>query len=112
MGRAATAQVELHHTLCLCQGGEPLGAPLASVVGGLVADLDFHGSFAVDCLSIGGQWAAGRRHCDTLPGVTITCPPWAMQRASTLTLAALMPWDSPSPKSTTAPSARARQERS
>ena len=42
MGRAATAQVELHHTLCLCQGGEPLGAPLALVVRGLVANFDFH----------------------------------------------------------------------
>ena len=41
-GRTAGA-VELYHALCLFEGGEPLRAPLASVVGGLVADFDSHG---------------------------------------------------------------------
>ncbi len=34
--------IEVYHTLCLCQGGEPLGAPLTLTVGGLVADFDSH----------------------------------------------------------------------
>ena len=42
MGGAAAAQIELYHPLGLCQGGEPLGAPLLAAVGGLVTDLDSH----------------------------------------------------------------------
>jgi len=40
-----TGAVEVYHTLCLCQGGEPLRPPLASIVGGLVANFDSHGRF-------------------------------------------------------------------
>ena len=58
MGRRSTAQIEVHHPLSLCQGGEPLGAPLASVVGGLVTDLDSHGLVALVCFSLDGQGAA------------------------------------------------------
>jgi len=39
----STGPVEVYHTLCLCQGAEPLGAPFAGVVGGLVTDFDSHG---------------------------------------------------------------------
>ena len=56
MGRTATGAVEVYHALCLCQRGKPLGAPLASVVGGLVTDLDSHGLFA-DVISLQGQAA-------------------------------------------------------
>ena len=42
MGGRPTAQIEVYHTLCLLQGGEPLGAPLLAAVGGLVADFDSH----------------------------------------------------------------------
>ena len=48
MGGAATAQIEVHHTLCLFQGGEPLRPPLGVVVGGLKTDLDSHGVGVVD----------------------------------------------------------------
>jgi len=41
-GRPARA-VKVYHTLSLLQGGEPLGAPFTGVVGGLVANFDFHG---------------------------------------------------------------------
>ena len=43
MGRRSAGFVELNHTLCLLQGAEELGAPLALVVRGLVANFDFHG---------------------------------------------------------------------
>ena len=53
MSRGTTGAVELYHALRFLQGGEPLGAPLALVVGGLVTDFDSHGSFA-DVLSMAG----------------------------------------------------------
>jgi len=46
VGRGTTGAVEVYHALCLLQSGEPLRAPLAIVVGGLVTDFDSHG---VDC---------------------------------------------------------------
>jgi hypothetical protein len=51
VSRRPAGQIEGDHTLCLCQGGEPLRAPLASVVGGLEADFvagECHGSVAVE----------------------------------------------------------------
>jgi len=63
MGGGSTGAVEVHHTLCLCQGGEPLGAPLASVVGGLVTDFDSHGVGCVVSVfyrvSRGSMWRQG-----------------------------------------------------
>jgi hypothetical protein len=55
MGGAAAGAIELYHALCLGQGGEPLRAPLASVVGGLVTDFDSHGLSVVDAVSLQGQ---------------------------------------------------------
>jgi len=51
MGRRSAGQIEGNHPLCLCQGGEPLRAPLTGVVGGLEADFvagECHGSVAVE----------------------------------------------------------------
>ena len=58
MGGAATGAVELYHRLGLGQGGEPLRAPLTSVVGGLVTDFDSHGVGCVDAVSLQGQGGA------------------------------------------------------
>jgi hypothetical protein len=51
VGRRSAGDVEGDHTLCLCQGGEPLRAPLTGVVGDLEADFvtgECHGSVAVE----------------------------------------------------------------
>jgi len=49
-----TGAVEVYHALCLLLGGEPLGAPLTLIVGGLVTNFEAHGSFA-DEISIRGR---------------------------------------------------------
>jgi hypothetical protein len=42
MGRRTTGAVEVNHTLCLGHRSEELGAPFGLIVGGLVANFDFH----------------------------------------------------------------------
>jgi len=59
MGGRSTGAVEVHHTLCLCQRGEPLRAPLTGIVGGLVTDLDTHGVVCFDSVSM--AWDGGQR---------------------------------------------------
>ena len=55
VGRGPARLVKVYHTLCLCQGVEPLGAPLAVAVRGLVADFDSHCRLAVDLLIVAGD---------------------------------------------------------
>ena len=51
VSRGTTGPIEVYHALCFLFGSEPLGAPVALVVWGLVADFESHGSFA-DVLTI------------------------------------------------------------
>ena len=68
MGRRSTGAVERYHALCLCQGLKPLGAPLTLIVGGLVANFDSHGSFAlVDVVSLDGHGAVALKECTVHP---------------------------------------------
>jgi hypothetical protein len=58
VGGRPTAQIEFYHTLCLLQGGKPLGAPFLAAVGGLVADFDSHRSGVGCLLMVDGMGAA------------------------------------------------------
>jgi len=51
VSRGTTGTVELYHALRFLQSGEPLRAPVASIVGGLVTDFNSHG-LEVRCESI------------------------------------------------------------
>ena len=79
MGRRSTGAIERYHALCLCQGLKPLGTPLTLVVGGLVANFDSHGLFAVDVVSLDGHGAVALKECTVHPltHAALTVDQWA-----------------------------------
>jgi len=79
VGGGPAGPIEVYHTLRLCQGGEPLGAPLLLTVGGLVADFDSHWVGVVWYgIILQGQGASGA------PGVPV--PQAAQARADSITI--------------------------
>jgi len=63
VSRGTTGTVELYHALRFLQSGEPLRAPVASIVGGLVTDFDSHGSFVVESILQGRRAQSRSEMC-------------------------------------------------
>ena len=75
MGRGTAGQIEGDHPLCFVQSAEPLGTPVASVVGGLVANFEAHWSFVVDVCIVADRGSDPKDQISNGVGVSIGTTP-------------------------------------